>query len=282
MRTRKCNDRGSSSRYLGLLTCHKGPYFGCVALPVSFAEPEVYISPAQLYEQQSLLASMAAYTDLPTAVTSATPSAAQSSPPPANNTILIAYQVVSAQLQVTDTYEATSYDPRQVAVGNPCTGAPLGWSNPTTQNTVGSSTVQLPADMDIKYNGVAYKFHANKWDLAGGLQIISNATGALISTCKRLPSSQASQQCGAGIIETLWATCTWYSGGGASTTSTSAIPSKSSAPPASPHPIVCTDGWYDESDCSNSCLGLFATCSYQYIPGVSGTFGQSGYECSGC
>lgn len=47
-------------------------------------------------------------------------------------------------------------------------------------------------------------------------------------------------------------------------------------------PTVCTDGEVanDMGSCDEYCVD--GTCSYFYIPGQEGLYGESGYECGGC
>ena len=188
-----------------------------------------------------------------------------------NQGIDIAYQVLSSGLQSTDTYQATSFDPSKPTIEDPCTNKPVGWSKPTTQKLI-NTYINLPGNMDITYNSKAYTFSANKWNLAGGL-LLKNSSGTVVSTCKRLPSSEPSQYCGTTIIVTRWATCIWYDGGGPAVVSATAT-----AQPV--HGSVCKAGLYsDHLTCVNNCAG--GECDYESDQDGASLFGQD-YQCTNC
>lgn len=224
-----------------------------------------------IWEQEFAgLWSIFAQMENPSKTQSAAPGPTISQPP--NQGILIAYEVQSSGLQSTYTYQATSFDPSKSTIGDPCNGKPVGWSKPTTQKLI-KTYITLPGNMDITYNSKAYTFSANKWDLAGGL-LLKNSSGTVVSTCKMLPSSEPSQHCGATVIETPWATCTWYDGGGPAVVSATAVAQAG-------HGLGCKEGLYsDKPTCENNCAG--GQCTYEYNQGGTSSFGQADYQCTSC
>lgn len=232
-----------------------------------------YLDDPAIWEQEFAgLGSIFAQMENPSKTQSAASGPTISQPP--NQGILIAYEVESSGLQSTYTYQATSFDPSKSTIGDPCNGKPVGWSKPTTQKLI-RTYITLPGNMNITYSSEAYTFSANKWDLAGGL-LLKDSSGTAVSKCKRLSSSEPSQPCGATaqVIETPWATCTWYDGGGPAVVSATAVAQAVQG-------LGCKEGLYlDQPSCENNCAG--GDCIYEYIPGGTSLFGQADYQCTNC